>query len=677
MKQIINIPSLGIAVAGMLAAMTSCDSQLDLKPISEITPDDYFHTADQLANYLNQYYDSQLINPFSGEMYHKGGYNAGLGNSDVNTDLYIKGGGSTDWFARKHRQTPTEKVLQKEYNNVRIWNYFLDIAKKNVAAGSISGDADLIDNYIGEGHFFRALAYFRLLAQYGDAPIVREVLPDVNDVIVEQSVRSPRNEVARFILADLDTAASMLFDRSRFNGQRVNRAVANLLKSRVALFEATFEKYHRGSGRVPGDTDWPGAKMSYNTGKAFNIDSEIEFFLTQAMAAAKEAVGGTPLTTNSMVLQPQPGTMEGWNPYFEMYARMSLADNEECLLWKEYSKANNVNSNVPYYIFACNNDGMTRAFTEGFVMTDGKPFYASELYHGDQSVDNVKADRDYRLQLFLWSESTLKTAEVFAAPTPDNSLFGAADLTNSIIEQRNVTGYAARKYFTYHYPLTVHAEEMACPIFRTAEAMLNYMEACVELTGRIDAVAADYWGQLRRRAGVNPDYNVTVANTDLSEERQWSVYSGTDMVSPLLFSVRRERMNETFNEGLRFADLIRWRSFDRMISQPVMPEGCNFWDNTWKNDRYKDDNGAFSIVCDGSTNSLISGPEQSKYLQLCSASLVSTNELREGYIWTEAYYLYPIGAQDITSASHDRNPATSNIYQNIYWPADGGKYAER
>ncbi|MCI9608039.1 MAG: RagB/SusD family nutrient uptake outer membrane protein [Muribaculaceae bacterium] len=677
MKQHIRHTALSLSAIALVLGTAACNDQLDLKPITEITPDDYYRTADQLANYLNAYYNSQLVNPFSGQMYHKGGFNAGLGNSDVNTDLYIQGAGNTDWFAKDHRQTPTGKVLQSEYENVRVWNYFLSVSKRNHEAGIISGDNNLIENYIGEGHFFRALAYFRLLAQYGDAPIVHTVLPDQDEVIVENSARVPRNELARYIIADLDSAISLLSDRSLFRGQRVNRECAALLKSRVALFEATFEKYHRGSGRVPGDAEWPGAKMAYNAEKVFNIDSEIDYFLTQAMDGARLAVGSTPLTTNSKVLQPEPGVMDGWNPYFEMYAQLSLANNPECLLWKEYNKTHNVTSNVPYYIFAGNNDGMTRAFTEGFLMTDGKPFYASPLYKGDESVDNVKADRDYRLQLFLWSESTLKTAEVFATPTPENSLFGVSDLTNTIIEQRNVTGYTPRKYFTYHYPITVHAEEMACPIFRIAEAMLNYIEACVEKNGAVDGVAADYWRQLRTRAGVSPDYALTVASTDLSQERQWSVYSGSGQVSALLFNVRRERMNETFNEGLRFADLIRWRSFDRMLTTPAMPEGCNFWDSMWKNDRYKDANGNFSIVCDGSTNSLLSGPEQGKYLRLCSASLAGANELKDGYSWTEAYYLYPLGAQDITSASPDRNPANSMMYQNIHWAPEGGRYAER
>lgn len=670
---------IGLSALFMALNLTSCTDYLDLEPISEITPGDYYHTADQLANYLNNYYNSQLRNPFSGAMYHTGGYNSGMGNSDKNTDIYSlqTTGGVTElleWFAKNHKQTPTGKALQSEYANIRVWNYFINIANENLEAGTISGDPELINNYIGEGYFFRALAYFRLLAQYGDVPIVVDVLPDDNDIIILNSTRTPRNEVARFILSDLDEATRLLCDRSRFNGQRVNKQVASLLKSRVALFEATFEKYHRGSGRVPGDANWPGAKMSYNAGRQFNTDSDIDFFLTQAMDAARNAVGSTALTKNSMVLQPEPGVYEGWNPYFEMYGQLSLANNDEVLLWKEYNKTFNVTSPTPYYIRETNHDGMTRAFSESFLMQDGKPFYASDLYQGDKSVDAIKENRDYRLKLFLWSESTLKTAQI---PSPSDALYGVAPINNSIIDQSNVSGYAARKYFSYHYPMTERADEMACPIFRTAEAMLNYIEACVEKTGSVDGTAADYWKQIRERAGINPDYNVTVSNTDLTQERQWSVYSGLTPVSALLFNVRRERMNETFNEGLRFADLIRWRSFDKLIDAPIMPEGCNFWDEMWEAKRFKDDSGNFSVVCDGSSNALISGPEQGKYLRLSSASLQTSNELRNGYVWTEAYYLYPLGAQDITSASEDRDPDTSNMYQNIYWSADGGRYAEK
>lgn len=659
-----------LALAGVFG-LSSCNDQLDMEPIVQITPGDYYKSADQLANYVNAYYNSHLSNPFSGTMYHTASYTDGLNRSDVNTDIACVGGGNTTLFTPSHWQTPTNKALQSYYAQVRVWNHFLNTALTNYENNVITGDDALIRNYIGEGYFFRALAYYRILAYFGDAPIVENVVNDIDAEIVEQSQRAPRNEVARFILKDLDKAISMLAERSRFNGQRVNKESAQLLKSRVALFEATFEKYHKGSGRVPGDANWPGAKMSYNTGKTFDIDGEISFFLTEAMNAAKAAVGNATLTANNMVTEPEVGTIKGWNPYFEMYSQTSLADMEEVLLWKQYSIALNVKHNAPYRTILGCNDGMTRAFVEGFLMTDGLPFYASNLYQGDKSVDDTKANRDYRLQLFMWSENTIaRTDPKFGAEL--GNAFGVPDVNDQLTETRAITGYQSRKYFTYDYDQTWHDQILgcdACPIFRIAEAMLNYMEACVEKNGSVDATATDYWKKLRQRAGVNDDFMATVNATDLSQERQLSVYSGTAQVSPLLFNVRRERMNETFNEGLRFADLIRWRSFDRMIAEKWIPEGVNFWDEMYKDEHYD------GIICDGSSNSTVSGPTQGKYLRPYSASLATSNELRDGYTWMEAFYLYPLGRVDLTSASPDRDVETSNLYQNINWPSTGGEYA--
>lgn len=191
-------------------------------------------------------------------MFHNYGYNDGMVQSDGNTDIMLVGlGGNTTLFANDHWEVSSGKVLQAYYAPVRVYNYFLEKAVKGYEDHTITGDETLIKNYIGEGYFFRALCYYRILALYGDAPIVKEVLEDKNELIVENSCRAPRNEVARFILEDLDKAVNLLVGRSLFNGQRVNRESALLLKSRVALFEATFEKYHKGSGRVPGDAGWP------------------------------------------------------------------------------------------------------------------------------------------------------------------------------------------------------------------------------------------------------------------------------------------------------------------------------------------------------------------------------------------------------------------------------------
>lgn len=671
-----NIKNLGIGILlGTVGVVSSsCNDMLDLEPVSQITPESYYSSADQLGAYLNNYYNSFLSAPYSGSMYHVSNYNDGMAQSDGNTDIMCVGSGNTSLFANDHWEVSYNKVLQGYYGNVRICNYFLEKATSGYEAGTIKGSDELIKNYIGEGYFFRAMNYFRMLALYGDLPIITEVLEDKNEEIVANSKRAPRNEVARFILSDLDKAIANLASRSLFNGQRLNREAALLFKSRVALFEATFEKYHKNSGRVPGDANWPGAKMAYNSGKSFNIDSEIDFFLTEAMDAAKQ-IGDIALTSNNGVMEPQVGKINGWNPYFEMYSQSSLAGVAEVLLWKQYDRSQGITHDVPRRTMSGCNDGYTRSFVQSFLMKNGLPIYASGSgYKGDVTLDNVKDGRDERLQLFVWGESNV----VYTDPSVTDSLrgrkFNHPGITDPLTETRSITGYQPRKYFTYDYDQFLNDELRginACPIFRSAEAMLNYMEACYEKNGSLDGTAASYWRNLRERAGVDGDYNATIAATDLTMELDLAVYSGTERVDPTLYNIRRERVNETFSEGLRFADLIRWRSFDNMITTKWVPEGCNFWDDMYKNYEGED------LIADGSNNSTVSMKELGKYLRPYSRSLQAANELRDGYTWHEAYYLYPLGVGDLRTASSDRDLETSNMYQNVNWPEESGGHAEK
>lgn len=671
-----NIKHLGFCtLLGVSASMsTSCDDMLNLEPVSQITPEAFYGSADQLAAYLNSYYNGCFATaPYSGYMYHQGSYNDGMARSDGNTDIMLVGlSGSNTLFAKDgYWEVSSGKQLQGYYGNVRAINFFLKKATEGYEAKTISGSETLVKNYIGEGYFMRAMYYFQMLAYYGDIPVITEVLEDKDDVLVENSKRTPRNEVARFILSDLDKAIELLASRDQFDGQRINKESALLFKSRVALFEATFEKYHKGSGRVPGDANWPGASMSYNSGKTFNIDSEVNFFLTEAMEAAKEVADAAVLTENNHVIQPNVGVITGWNPYFEMYSQPSLANVPEVLMWKQYNKSLNVSHDAAYRVRIGCADGYTRTFAESFLCKDGLPIYASPLYKGDVSIDDVKADRDERLQLFVWGESTLKDSDPASGENQVGKNFGNPGIMDPLQETRMITGYQPRKYYTYDYTQIANDQLLgtnASPIFRSAEALLNYMEACFEKNGSLDGTAKEYWKQLRERAGVSTDLDATINATDLSKEGDFGVYSGTTMVDKTLYNIRRERMNETFSEGLRFADLIRWRSFDRLMTTQWIPEGVNFWDDMYT--AYEELYPGF--ISDGTTAAVVSSRERGKYLQPYSINMSTANELRNGYSWHEAYYLYPLGITDIRTASPDRELSTSNLYQNVNWPIEAG-----
>lgn len=682
---IINIKNLllGAAVTTAAFGLTSCNDLLDMKPISQITPGAYYQNADQLAAYLNNYYDSYLQMPYSGSMSHSWGqWNEGKAKSDLDTDIYCWGGGNTSLFADDHWEVSSGKALQGYYGGVRVYNYFINTVLKQIENGTLPNSED-VKNYLGEAYFFRALVYFRIMALYGDIPVITEVLPDENNVIVENSKRTPRNEVARFILSDLDKAIEMCYTRSKFNGQRVNREAAQLIKSRIALFEGTFEKYHRGSGRVPGDANWPGAKMSYNQGKTFNQEAEVKFFLTEAMNAAKEVADNADLAENNHKIDPVYGDKDDWNPYFNLFSQPSLANVNEALMWKQYNKDLGFYHLTGHSMVTGQNTGFTRSFIQTFLMKNGMPIYADNSgYHGDVTLDNVKADRDERLQLFMWGESTPTysdpemTGVEAGKPLPvymEEDETDAAHITNTDASTRCITGYQQRKYYTYDAEQTRYSEQSttnACPIMRSAEALLNYMEADYELNGRLDSKSQEYWRTLRTRAGVDTDFQKTIDATDLSKEMDFGRYSGTKLVDKTLYNIRRERVTELFSEGLRFADLIRWRGFDNMLTTKWVPEGCNFWDNMYKH--YDPE-----IKCNGENDAVVSAKSLGKYLRPYSKSMQPANELKDGYKWHEAYYLYPIGITDIRTASADRSLENSNLYQNLYWPVAAGGHAEK
>lgn len=682
---IINIKNLllGAAVTTAAFGLTSCNDLLDMKPISQITPGAYYQNADQLAAYLNNYYDSYLEMPYSGSMSHSWGqWNEGKAKSDWDTDIYCWGGGSTQRFADDHWEVSSGKVLQSYYGGVRVYNYFINTVLKQIENGTLPNSED-VKNYLGEAYFFRALVYFRIMALYGDIPVITEVLPDEDNVIVENSKRTPRNEVARFILSDLDKAIEMCYTRSKFNGQRVNREAALLIKSRIALFEGTFEKYHRGSGRVPGDANWQGAKMSYNQGKTFNQEAEVKFFLTEAKNAAKEVADNADLAENNHKIDPVYGDKDDWNPYFNLFSQPSLANVNEALMWKQYNKDLGFYHLTGHSMVTGQNTGFTRSLIQTFLMKNGMPIYADNSgYHGDVTLDNVKADRDERLQLFMWGESTPTycdpemTGVEAGKPLPvymEEDETDAAHITNTDASTRCITGYQQRKYYTYDAEQTRYSEQSttnACPIMRSAEALLNYMEADYELNGRLDSKSQEYWRTLRTRAGVDTDFQKTIDATDLSKEMDFGRYSGTQLVDKTLYNIRRERVTELFSEGLRFADLIRWRGFDNMLTTKWVPEGCNFWDNMYKH--YDPE-----IKCNGENDAVVSSKSLGKYLRPYSKSMQPANELKDGYKWHEAYYLYPIGITDIRTASPDRSLENSNLYQNPYWPVSAGGHAEK
>lgn len=646
-----------------LLSFSSCYGFLDKEPESKIPPERYLLTDAQLEAYANGLYDilpSGIILTVDAHTDNQA--------ASAYSDIYVPG----QW-----------KVAQDggawSFNTIHNCNYFFEKVLPRYEAGELTGVKEDIEHYIGEVYFLRAYEYFNRYKALGDFPIVTKLLPDQKDVLTEASKRMPRNEVARFIISDLDKAFEFMEKSPDARKTRINKATALLLKSRVGLYEGTFLKYFKGTAFVPKGEGWPGAKKEYNKDYEYpegTIEAEINYFLDQSIYASRQLAEMIALTENTGAVQQDKS--EQANPYMDMFASVDLSGYKEVLLWREYSKGLDITHGMGECTQKSNNGvGVTRGLAESFLMANGLPVYATGSgYAGDDYIEDVRTDRDNRLYLFL-KEPGQKN--VITGPTAGGDIQAVETVPNINGMYGPVlysTGYTLRK----GNPLDGEQSIMGAGVgtytgtiaFRGVEALLNYIEAYYERTGTINALAKQYWEMIRNRAKVDPDFSKTIAATDVSKEaaNDWGAYSAGALIDPTLYNIRRERRCELMGEGLRDMDLQRWRAKDQMITTSYHIEGFKVWGpmKEW----YKNDTGGYDLSYGLDTpGAYVSPPDRSDYLRPYEKS--SKSLVLNGYRWNMAHYLSPISVQHFILTSNNGDLSTSPIYQNPGWPMTAGE----
>jgi hypothetical protein len=664
MKLLLNKRNLGIIlIMTVLFIAPSCKKNfLDKTPPSNITPENYLVEESQLGAYAITQYTTIL--PSHRQV---GQYSFGTFALDAATDNQA-GMTQDNKYSPGLWKVPAGIDSAWNFQKIYTCNYFLQAVIPRWKAGKITGNDANIKQYIGEMYFLRAYVYFTKLQALGDFPIIRTVLTNDSKILTDASKRAPCSEVARFILSDLDSAAMLMQPQFDGSKNRLSQKCAQLLKSRVALYEGTWLKYFNGTAFVPNGAGWPGASKSYNAGYQFKsggINNEINYFLDQAMTAAKLVADASPLVSNTGIIE----SPNNENPYFSMFGALSMAGYSEVLLWRQTISSANTH-NVPVYAQLGNDGiGLTRSMVESFVMSNGLPIYAPNSgWQGDDYITNQRTNRDGRLFLFLKEPAQKNVLVDIGQGDHETDIEPIPLVYVTTAEQRYTTGYAIRKGISYDGAQARNGSAYTGSItFRAVEAYLNYIEACYEKNGGLDGSADSYWRQIRTRAKVNPDYNVTIGATDMSKETQdWGAYSGGQLISPTLFNIRRERRDELMAEGLRFMDLQRWRALDQLISTPGHIEGFKLWGpmKSWYTS---------AQLAYGAANSaaVVSDPSLSPYLR--PYEVKSNADSYKGVRWAMAHYLSPIGVENfaITSASGN-DYASSPIYQNPGWPIMGG-----
>lgn len=666
-----------IGVAG-LVFFPACNSFLDITPPSSVTPADYLKDETHLEAYTMNRYNALST------------FVIGADNHTDNQATNVAWSGYTPQF---HLLPLSGGCWSTDaMNEIYNINYFLDVVVPRWEKGEIAGTESRIKHFIGEMYFFRAYQYFAKLQSVGDFPIVKDALTNDRDVLIEASKRRPHNEVARFIISDLDSA-SMLMSPVRFDaaGNRLYGKVAQLFKSRVALYEATWLKNFKGTAFVPGSEEWPGKELypSY-TYPAGDIESEINWFLEQAIIASADVADNVELTPNTKILPQNVGES---NPYLEMYGAVDMNSYSEVLLWEDFDVSQYVQHNVTGYAATGNYSvGLTRSLVDSYLMADGRPTYAASAeypYLGDGITSDLIANRDSRMLLFI-KQPGQKNAfpDVRRGPNTkgwpvegqNGDGYTYPDIFNASAEDKYSTGYACRKGWNPDIALWENLRSDAGKIvFRASEAYLNYIEAYYERYGSIDAKADGYWRALRVRAGVDPDYNKTVEHTVMSKETLdlGSYTAGKQLEDKILYNIRRERRLELMAEGLRMMDLRRWRSLDQMIQTPYKVEGMKIyspeiWEEGWF--RFGADDALFPPTW---ARPSVSDASLSPYL-MPHFLLDSGNPVmaQGGLMWKMAHYWDPIPVSVFMNTSDQPEGFDdSPVYQNPGWGMTVGEPA--
>lgn len=488
MKNILKYCFRFILTCIVLFFVSCFDEKLTLYPEDKLSPETYFSNEEELELWTNRFYN-QL----------------GSANSESAVcadDVTAVRLGSV---LMGERSPASEDGW--DWGMLRSINYYLQYSEN-------CEDLEVRKHYDGVAYFMRAYFYFEMVKRYGDVPWYGKVLNSDDDLLFKP--RDDRGLVMDSILNDLDMAIIMLRDTKSIS--RVTKWTALALKSRVALFEGTFQKYH-------GMNDY-------------------EKYLRQAVEAGSEFITGSGYSLYT----------SGKEPYRTLF-NSDNAIKQEIILSRVYNKNLNIMHAVPFNILNTQ-QGLTKRFMNHYLMADGSKFTDIDGWETFQYTEET-TDRDPRMAQTVLLPGYIQKGET---STTKNAL-------------ESITGYQPIKFVAEKAYDGNNKGISDWPLFRTAEVYLNYAEAKAELGTLTQSDLDISINKIRSRAKM-PDLKLTHANSEIDSyllSCYPNVSSGVNR--GIILEIRRERTIELVMEGFRLWDIFRWKEGGQLTNKIY---GCYF-----------------------------------------------------------------------------------------------------
>lgn len=514
----------------ILILTLGCEKDLDLAPKDKLSSAEYWKTAEHFETGANAFYrDLPTIGNIA---------------ADQNSDIVKHANGSS--ISQGLNTIPASNgTWNSAYARIRQRNILIE-------RGSQEEVVELALRYVAEARWFRVYEYFELYKKFGDVPLITKPLDTGSEELY--APRNPRVEVVDFMLTELNEIANILPKQSELPQKewgRITWNVVQALKSRVALFEATWVKYHNTGGNV-------------------------SHYLDESLAASSALInsGEHELFYSSNIKRS----------YYNFFMEEGN-DSKEQILARRYNSELEVTHG--FGGDAINGYGLmfNSTFIESFLCTDGLPIDISPLYEQNGDWRDEWINRDPRMQQM--------TVLPDSAYVIFRNIEGGPYLP--WISQTQ-GGYMISKWNTgTKESLNLGKNVSFAHEIRYAEILLNHIETLFEKNESVtDEQLNQTINAIRARAGFKPSAFLT--NNFVNE-------NGLNIKN----EIRRERTIELAVEGFRYDDIRRWKIAELVLDKELY--GVPFKSTNWQQEYQDQLGGGWDLNCDPVTGRIITQPD--------------------------------------------------------------------
>lgn len=513
-------------LAGIIFLTFGCNKLVDLKPINEISDANYWVSADQFKLAANEYYT--YLRSFADILDDQP-------HSDRRSDILYTRDGANIFSNGTNTIPTTDGNWNTAYNRIRATNYLLDKSAKYTNQAEIA-------QYIAEAKFFRAYIYFDLLQQYGGVPLIKTLLSTDSPEL--QAPRNTRDEIADFIVADLESAIAVLPLESAIaiaDKGRISKGTAQSFLSRVALYEGTWQKFRNNTARANALLD-----KAISSSDAVITSNQYQIFAPAALGDSAQKY--------LFILENQQS-----NP-----ANITKSANKEYILANRYDfSSRQIRVNITHQSLGNVHWGVKK-FMDMYLAQDGLPIEKSPLFKGYKTPASEYENRDNRM-IYTWTIDGRYYWDNENPGARTNWTGNAAEIAGSR-GKLIAGGYSPQKFATERR-LQDLEESYDYPVIRLAEVMLNYAEAVYEKNGGISDAELD------------KSLNVVRNRVNKKMPKLSNAFATANNLN-MRTEIRRERTLELFLEGFRRDDLIRWKAAETELPMPV--EGITWTGTTYE-----------------------------------------------------------------------------------------------